>query len=487
MKNIGIIGAGLSSLYAACKLAKAGYSVHVFEKNSMSGGRSQTFSKMGFTFDMGPSWYWMPDLIDKMFSELGENREDYYSLTRLDPSYRVFWKSNAPTDLPANMDDLERLFDSFEMNGAEKLKSFLADAQIKYRVAVDVFLENPGLRLGELVQFNVLKEAIKLDVFKSVEKDVYRRFESEKARSILTFPVLFLGAMPQKIPSLYTMMNHADLSLGTWYPEGGMHAMAAALEKIALQNGVAFHYFSPVERILSDGKKATGVVVNGKTFEFDALISGADYHHTEQELLSKNERKYSESYWDSRKLAPSSLLFYLGINARVEGLEHHNLFFDESLNEHGLEIYKNPQWPKKPLFYACMPSKTDPSVAPDGNENLFLLVPLAPNLEDTMETRDKYLQILLDRIETQTGSRLHDKIIFKKSFCVNDFKSEYNSYKGNAYGLANTLKQTANLKPKIKSKLENMYYCGQLTVPGPGVPPALVSGKIAANLLIKEL
>jgi phytoene desaturase len=487
MKRIGVIGAGLSSLYAACKLGKSGFQVTVFEKNKMVGGRSQTFESEGFVFDMGPSWYWMPELIDRMFEEIGEKREDYYSLHRLDPSYRVFWENVEKTDVPAKLDALKVLFDSFETDGGEKLEKFLKAAAVKYKVAVDEFLENPGLSITELLKVSALAKAVKLDVFKSVEKDVYKRFSSSKARSILTFPVLFLGAMPDKIPSLYTMMNYADLSLGTWYPEGGMSALAKALQKIAEANNVTFQFNANVEKIEDEGGNATAIWSNGERYAFDAIISGADYHHTEQHLLPKKYRKYDSKYWDSRKLAPSSLIFYLGVDRKVDGLKHHNLFFDEDLKTHGKRIYDNPGWPEKPLFYVCAPSKTDKEVAPEGKENLFILVPVAPDLNDEEETRDKYLNIILQRIHEHTGEDIKDAILFKRSFCVSDFKSEYNAYKGNAYGLANTLKQTANLKPKIKSSLNHLYYCGQLTVPGPGVPPALISGKIAANLAMKEL
>lgn len=485
MSNVGIIGAGLSSLYAACYLAKHGYSVTVFEKNSMSGGRSQTFKAEGFTFDMGPSWYWMPQLIDKMFIDLGENREDYFKLKRLDPAYRVFWKDRTFTDIPASKSELLDLFDTLEQNGGATLDKFLSDAKVKYDIATESFLELPGLKLSELMQTKALKAALKLDVFKSVEKDVHSRFKSDKARSILDFPVLFLGALPSHIPSLYTLMNYADLELGTWYPEGGMRDLAIALESIARKEGVQFVFDANVESIEETERKASGIKVNGEIHNFDKIVSGADYHFTEQILLPKKFRRYDEKYWDKRKMAPSSLIFYLGFDKKLDGLDHHNLFFDEDLNRHGAEIYTTPQWPSKPLFYSCVPSKSDTKVAPEGKENVFILMPLATDIEDNEEIREKYLSIILTRMEEHLGESLDDHLIFKRSFCIADFKSEYNSYKGNAYGLANTLNQTANLKPKMKSKLDGLYYCGQLTVPGPGIPPALISGKIAANQIIQ--
>lgn len=487
MKKVGIIGAGLSSLYAACFLAKNGYNVSIFEKNTMAGGRSQYFKTDGYVFDMGPSWYWMPELVDGLFEDLGEKRNDYFELRRLDPAYQVLWNDSTSTEIPANKQELLALFDSFETNGGQKLARFLADAKTKYDIATESFLENPGLKIGEIAKLSVLKNALKLDVFKSVEKDVAKRFTSEKARSILNFPVLFLGEMPGNIPSLYTLMNYADLELGTWYPDGGMHALAAALEKIARKEGVTFHFNTNVDEVIVKEGLAKGIRTGETIHHFDAIVGGADYNHVEQTLLPKEYRRYNEAYWDKRKLAPSSLIYYLGIGKEIPNLVHHNLFFDEDLNAHGKEIYNDPKWPSKPLFYACVPSKTDKEVAPEGHENIFILMPLAPDLEDSEATRERYFNIIMDRMEDRCGTAIRDAITYKRSFCISDFKSEYNSFKGNAYGLANTLAQTANLKPKMQSKLKNVFFCGQLTVPGPGIPPALISGKIAAKRLIQTL
>lgn len=484
-KTVAIIGAGLSSLYAACKLSKEGYKVTVFEKNSSVGGRCRTFEKDGFLFDMGPSWYWMPDLIDELFEELGVRREDFYQTSQLETAYQVYWNDYSSSKIPSDQKALKALFDSFEDNGGKKLEHFLNEAAIKYEVAKPL-LNNPGLKVGELIKWSVVKNAMKLDVFKSVDKAVSKQFQSSKSRSILNFPVLFLGAMPDEIPSLYTLMNYADLKLGTWYPTGGMSDLPKALESFAIKHGAEFHYNASVLCINSRNDKFSSITTDTGEYSFDYLISGADYHFTEQKLLEPKYRRYSESYWDKRKMAPSSLIFYLGINKKIDGLEHHNLFFDEDLTAHGKEIYENPSWPKKPLFYVCAPSKTDSNVAPKGSENLFILIPIATDLQDDEAVREKYLDIVLTRIEQRTNQSFRNQIVVKESFCVSEFKTEYNSFKGNAYGLANTLMQTANLKPKMKAKLKNMYYCGQLTVPGPGIPPALISGKIAANQIIQS-
>lgn len=484
-KRIDVVGAGLSGLYAACYLAKKGHPVSVYEKNEGVGGRSRVFEAEGFKFDMGPSWYWMPELIDKLFEDLGEKREHHFRLKRLHPSYRVFWKHHDPTDIPSEMSELKALFASFEADGDKKLTQFLKDAQKKYEIAVDRFLFQPGLRWRELLSFSALKYGLQLDLFKSVAKDVARRFSSPRARGILNFPVLFLGEMPHRIPSLYTLMNYADLKLGTWYPEGGMGTLAQSLLNIALQNNVQFHFNTTVQSMFCEGGEVKQFDTGEETIDTRQMLFSADYHHVEQELLPKSHRTYSSKYWDSRKLAPSCLIYYLGIDKKVEGLTHHNLFFDEDLTEHGRTIYETPSWPENPLFYVCAPSKTDEEVAPEGQENLFVLIPIAPDLEDNESVRKRYLKTVINRIEKHTHSQLEYHIVYQRSYCVNDFKKDYNAFKGNAYGLANTLMQTANLKPKISSdKLSNLNYCGQLTVPGPGVPPALISGQIAAKHIL---
>ncbi|MFT4602659.1 MAG: phytoene desaturase [Arenicella sp.] len=485
-KTVDIIGAGLSGLYAACYLSKKGYSVNVYEKNESAGGRSRVFEAEGFKFDMGPSWYWMPELIDQMFKDLGENREDYFKLKRLNPAYKVFWDKEEPTDIPADFSELKNLFESFEEEGGNKLEDFLKDAKTKYDIAVDQFLFQPGLKWGEIMSLSVFKNALKLDVFKSVEKDVSKRFTSARAQALLNFPVLFLGEMPNKIPSLYTLMNYADLKLGTWYPEGGMGALAKALQKIAEQNGVQFHFNAPLQSIECENNEVKKFKVGEKTLDASQIIVSADYNYIEQNIIPKEFRTYSQKYWDKRKLAPSCLIYYVGVNKKISGLTHHNLFFDEDLIEHGKTIYDKPDWPEAPLFYVCAPSKTDQDVAPEGSENLFILIPIAPDLNDTQAVKDRYFKIVTDRITMHTGEQFTENIVYKRDYCISDFKEDYNAFKGNAYGLANTLRQTANLKPKIKSKLKNLTYCGQLTVPGPGVPPALISGQIVADYLISN-
>jgi phytoene desaturase len=485
-KSVTIIGSGISSLSSACYLAKAGFDVTIVEKNNTIGGRARKFSEQGFTFDMGPSWYWMPDVFDKFFNDFGYKSQDFYELIRLDPSYRIFWEDEQPTDLPANYEELRTLFEQLEKGSSAKLDKFLEEAKYKYDIGINELVRKPSLKMTEFADFRILKGVFNMHLFSSFSKHIRQYFKHPKILSILEFPVLFLGAMPEDTPALYSLMNYADIKLGTWYPMGGMHKFIEAFEKIALSLGVKIETNAEIKGMEYSNRTVKHLKTNDKEYTSDVFVSGADYAHTDFKLLS-DKANYTKKYWSKRTMAPSSLIFYVGVDKKLEGICHHNLFFDESLQQHGKEIYKTTEWPSAPLFYMCAPSLTDSSVAPAGMENLFFLIPIAPDLEDSEEIREKYFKILLSRLKQKTGNDIENNIVFKKSYCIEDFKKDYHAFKGNAYGLANTLKQTAIFKPKLKNKhLDNFYYTGQLTVPGPGVPPSIISGEVVANEIIKN-
>ena len=481
-----VIGSGISSLSSASFLAKEGHDVTIIEKNNQIGGRARKFSNDGFTFDMGPSWYWMPDVFEDFYNKFNHTTSDFYTLKRLDPSYRVYWKDNTHTDVPADMKALEEWFELNEKGSAIKLRAFLKDAEIKYQVGMQDLVYKPSMSLFEFANKKVLRGLLSMNLFSSFGKFIRSYFSNEKIIGLLEFPVLFLGAMPNETPALYSLMNYADIKLGTWYPEGGMYKFIEAFEKIALENHVKFITGEEVISFDKENRKVKSVVTTKGKYTADVIISGADYQHTDKKLLN-GHANYSQKYWDKRVMAPSCLLFYVGVNKKLKDIQHHNLFFDESLEQHGIEIYKNPKWPSAPLFYVCAPSLTDSSVAPSGSENLFFLIPIAPDLKDDEETREKYFNILLKRFKEKTGNNITQNIVYKKSFCIEDFKNDYNAFKGNAYGLANTLRQTAILKPSLRNKnLDNFYYTGQLTVPGPGVPPSIISGEVVAKYVLKN-
>jgi phytoene desaturase len=481
-KKVAVIGSGFSSLASACFLAQDRFDVTVYEKNPTIGGRARVFEENGFTFDMGPSWYWMPDVFEDFFSKFNKKVSDYYNLIRLDPSYKVIFSKDDYIDLPADLNSLKNEFNKLESGSGDRLEEFLKQAKYKYQVGINDLVYKPSLSIKEFASPSLAYDMTRMDIFKSFASHARKFFSNEKILKIIEFPVLFLGATPENTPALYSLMNYADISLGTWYPMGGMFKVIEGMSNLAKELGVKFELDTEVLKINIENNIANKLITNKGEYLFDILVGGADYNHIEQKLIEPKYRNYSEKYWDERTMSPSSLIFYLGVNKQINNLNHHNLFFDTPFSVHAKEIYDNPVWPSNPLFYVSAPSKTDNSVAPEGMENLFILIPVAPDLNDNDEIREKYYDMVMKRLEEFTGENIRDHIIYKRSYAHKDFKSDYHAYKGNAYGLANTLMQTAILKPSLKNKhVENIFYTGQLTVPGPGVPPSLISGQVVAN------
>ena len=483
-KNIAIIGSGFSSLAASSYLAKEGHTVTIFEKNATIGGRARQLSTNGFTFDMGPTWYWMPDVFERFFGDFGKKPSDYYELLKLNPAYKVFFGVNDFITIEDTLEKIKTAFEKEEKGSSQKLQEFINEALDNYNIAIKDLVYRPGLSPFELITPVTMRKIGQF--FSTISKQVRKEFTNSKLISILEFPVLFLGAKPSKTPAFYSFMNYADFGLGTFHPKNGMYSVVQGMAQLAKELGVHIKTLQNVEKIKVKHGAAEALVVNGQEMKFDIILSGADYHHTET-LLDEKYRQYYETYWDKKVFAPSSLLFYVGFSKKLENVAHHTLFFDVPFDIHAQAIYDNPQWPEDPLFYASFPSKTDANAAPDGQEAGIFLIPLAPGLDDIEEVREEYFEKIMGRFEHITNQEVKKYVIFKKSFCIKDFIEDYNSYKGNAYGLANTLLQTAFLRPSLKSKkVKGLYFTGQLTVPGPGVPPSLISGKIVSSLIKKE-
>lgn len=483
-----VIGSGYAGLSSSTFLAQAGWDVHVLEKHDQPGGRSRFFSEQGFSFDMGPSWYWMPDVFERYFNSFGKHASDYYTLKRLSPSYRIYWDDGF-MDVPSDYEALKNLFNELEPGAGEKLDQFMEEAAYKYKVGVNKLVYKPSLSWTEFIDIDLMKGIFRLDVFNNIKSHIAKFFTHPKIRQLMEFPVLFLGALPEHTPALYSLMNYADIKLGTWYPEGGMHQVVQGMYRLAKENGVTFHFNTNVNSIKVVGSTATQITAeDGKIFEADVVVGAADYHFIETSLLEKSAQSYSKKYWDSRLMAPGSLIYYLGVNKKVDGILHHTLFFDVPFDQHGKDIYTDPKWPSTPLFYLSSTSITDPSHAPEGCDNLFFLIPIAAGLDgDDEALREKYLEMICVRFKEKTGYDIREHLVYKRTYCTKEFIQDYNAFKGNAYGLANTLLQTAILRPSCKSKkVNNLYYTGQLTVPGPGVPPSLISGEVVAKLIEKE-
>ncbi len=481
--RIVIIGAGISGMSAACHLSRMGFEVTVFEKNEQPGGRIDFFESSGFAFDMGPSWYWMPNVFERFYETFGYKTSDFYQLIPLDPGFEIVFEENKSFPVWKNLEQLYEEFEKTEPGSAEKFEQYLKKSKKIYEVAMGDMVYKPYLSLLDFIDPQAFNPVLIKSVFTTVSKEVRKLFKHPHLRQLLEFPVIFLGSTADKIPALYHLMNYAAFVEGTWYPEGGMYQIAKAFETIAKDLGVQFFYNTPVKKLVLEGNLVKGVHIDNDYIQADAVLSSADYVFTEK-LLPKSYRNYDESYWEKRTFAPSALLFYLGIDKPLPKLRHHTLFFDADFESHIAKVYNTHQWPENPLFYVSATSKTDKSVAPPDKENLVILVPISVEIEENEENIDAIYHNIISRLEKFSGESIAPHVVFKKHVAKKHFINRYNSFKGNAYGLANTLMQTAIFKPKMKNhKIKNLFYTGQLTVPGPGVPPCIISGEIAAGLI----
>lgn len=489
-KHFTVIGAGAAGLAAAATLAQKGHRVTVLEKNSTVGGRGRVFQERGYTFDMGPSWYWMPDVFEGFFSRFGRSSSDFYELVRLDPAFRIIFGPSDILDVPGTEDGLLSMLERIEPGSGVRARRFFDEGRLKYEIGVRSLAFKPARSITEFIDRKLITNLHKLHLLKRFDRYVRSFFTDPRLIQLMEFPILFLGTLPSTTPAMYSFMNYGGFIGGTWYPKKGMHEIAIALKSVAQAQGATINTGAEVQGLVtSNGSKGIvkELLVGDERIATDGVVAAADYSHVDSKLLPQQHRRYSERYWRSRVLAPSSLIIYLGINRRVPNLLHHNLFFDADFSKHAAQLTTKPTWPDDPLFYVSCPSKTDSTVAPEGCENLFVLVPIASWLDDSDEQRATIRAKVLARLEAHTGISLTGCIEYERMYCSRDFVADYHALGGNAYGLANTLLQTAIGKPEMVSrKLSNLVYAGQLTVPGPGLPPSLISGQVAADMLHKR-
>jgi phytoene desaturase len=488
MEKAIIIGGGLGGLATGALLAKAGYSVELFEKNERLGGRANLLERDGFTFDMGPSWYLMPEIFEQFFGLLDERIKDHLTLKRLSPSYRIYFKDTEleAIDIYGDLKKDLATIENLEAGAGEKLKLYLDRARYQYQIATGRFIYKNYSTIFDFLTYEVMTEGSKLSVFKSMHKYVSGYFKTEEVQKIMEYTLVFLGSSPYNTPALYNIMSHIDFHQGVFYPMGGIYELVKALARIGEKYGVKYHTNSPVKTVLTERGKAIGVELeSGERHEANIVISNAGIYHTESALLPVESRTYSDAKLEKMTLAPSALLMYMGFDRKLDGLEHHTLVFAKDWQEGFRQIFDDPQWPTDPSFYVCTPSKTDASVAPEGKENVFILVPIASGLEYSESFLEEYSEKILLTLEKEIGeSNLKKDLLFMEKFCVKDFISSYNAHKGTALGLAHTLFQTAIFRPDNRSKkLKGLYYVGGDTNPGIGMPMCLVS----AQLLYKRL
>lgn len=478
--NIAVIGAGFGGLSVAALLAKDGHTVKVFEQLDQPGGKAILYKTKGFTFDMGPSWYLMPEVFERFFGEFGKKSADYYRLEKLDPQYRVYYPDGERADITPRIKETKAYFESVEPGAGAALTEYLKAAKAKYYIALDHFLYRNLDGMGDVLTKELIIAGLKLNVWQSMEAYVSRYFKSEKLKQILMYNLVFLGGSPKITPALYSLMAHVDFGIGVYYPIGGFHAVARAMEEVGRQAGVSYDYNSRVGKILTNGNRVESVVVNDRQFHFDAVVSGADYAHTERLIDDPYKVEYGTKFWQQRTMAPSAFILYLGVKGTLHTLTHHTLIFGQDWKGHFGAIFDRPSWPHEPSLYICNPNNTEPKTAPLGHENLFVLVPIATTLNDNEEKRQAYADYIVGYIEKRMGIEIQSRLVVNKIFSMKEYRDIYHSLIGSAFGLAHTLWQTAFLRPKnYSSKLANLFFSGQMTQPGIGVPISIISGELA--------
>lgn len=476
-----IVGAGFGGLSAAAFLAREGYDVTVLEKNDQPGGRANVYQEKDYYFDMGPSWYLMPDVYKNFYAEFGKKPEDYFKLEKLDPSYRIFYYDQKVIDLHPQMEKNYATFETFEAGGGLKLKKYLESSRELYEFSIEEMLYKDYNSILDLLNGRLLLKGYKLRLWENLQHYVEKQFKSDEARKILEYAIGFLGGAPDKTPSFYHLVSHADLTMGVYYPQGGMRRVVESVYQLAQSYGAKFVFNQTVENLEVEDNIIKSVHTSNTVYNPDLVIMNADYHHSEIELLPVKNQSYNERYWESRTLSPSAMVIYLGIDKRIDKLAHHNLFLNKDWEE-GFDKVFDPEkaaWPEYPSYYVNVPSSTDKSAAPAGSDTLYILVPLAHTLEDTPQLREEFFNRIIDDLESKIGYNIRENIVVKKIFALKDFKNRYNAYKGTAFGLTHTLKQTALWRPAHHSKkVKNLYYTGQYTHPGIGVPMTMVSSQI---------
>jgi len=490
-KRVVVIGAGFGGISAAAYLAQAGYDVTVYEKNDWVGGRARVLSRDGFRMDMGPSWYWMPEEHDRWFTDLGARREDYYAIHRVDPSYKVYYGDSEPNDprnevtVPADFGRAKAVFESYERGAGAKLEQFVDQARAKYEFAMSGFIYRNFYSPLDMLNGTFLRNIHRLNLLTSYRKLIERYFTHPYLKKILEFPVVFLGSYAAKTPAVYTLMNYIDFGLGTWYPDGGFARVVESMKQVAESKGARFVFNTEVTAVRGRDGVATSLFIRSECDEdevqADAVVANADYVHVENELLQPGDRSLSLAKWKNKTFAPAVLNYYVGFNRKLPFFAHHTFFFDTDWNDHFDAVYGKRRWPADPLFYLHIPSMTDPGCAPEGHEAMFILVPCALGLDDPDELREHYFQDVMDRMERLTGESIRDSIVFRETMSIREFREDYNAHEGTAFGLGQTLFQTAYFRPMNRSrKLSNLYYAGHYTVPGTGTTMSMISGKLAA-------
>lgn len=485
-----IIGGGIGGLAAANLLAKAGYDVHVYEQHSQLGGRAGEKVIKGFRFDTGPSWYLMPDVFKQYFNLFNRNVAKELSLLRLKPAYKVFYESRQPITVTSYLTNDAKTFEAIEPGAGKALERYVAASEEAYQMAIKHFLYTNFDRKHELLHADIMKRSVQLArlLFTPIHTHVQKFVRTKALQQILEYPMVFLGSSPFTAPAMYSLMSALDFKEGVYFPKKGMYTIVELLVSIGKEQGVQYHTGEEVRQIQTKQGIATGVTLkSGEQVSADIVISNADLHHTETRLLEAENRSYPNTYWSKKEAGISGLLIYLGVKGALPQLEHHNLFFVDNWKENFTAIYEDKKLPSSASLYVSRTSATDPTTAPKGHENLFVLVPLPTGFSidraELTKLTDHFINEIAQHMEVPD---LADRIVYRESFGPDQFKEKFHAWQGTALGVSHLLTQSAFWRTSNKSKkVKNLYYVGANTTPGIGVPMCIISAELVFKRIAK--
>lgn len=490
-QRVAIIGAGIGGLATANLLADAGYQVDVYEKATGPGGRAGRLEKDGFSFDTGPSWYLMPSVFSHYYDLLGKNVDNELDLVRLSPAYQVFFERQPSVVITSDLTADAATFEGIETGAGESLKTYVRRAQTIYDLSLKHFLYSNFVSIGDFLKKDVISNGLTMLrlALTPIDRYVSQFVHDKRLKQILEYQMVFLGTSPFKAPAIYSLMSALDFNEGVYYPRGGIYEIITSLVSIGKANGVNYHFNAEVTEITVSNGKATGLTLQDHDeIVADIIISDADLHFTETQLLPKEHQSYPDSYWKSKEASPSALLLYLGIEGTIPEFQHHNLLFVDDWKTNFADIYDNKKAPEKASIYICKPSETDASVAPKGQENIFVLVPLPADVAMDEETISLLRNRYIKQIETMTGVKLNDRIISETRFGPDDFKTQYYSWQSSMLGQSHKLRQSAFFRtPNTSKKLDNLYYVGANTMPGIGLPMCLIGAELVYKRLAGDI
>lgn len=487
-----IIGAGYGGMALANILGRAGYRVDVYEKNLAPGGRISTVEKEGFLFDLGPSWYLMPEIFEQYYQLFEESANDSLKLLRFQPGYKVFFEKHPSLVIKGDVQADKNTFENIEKGAGKKLEKYVAKSSLAYNISTKYFLYNNHFRIRDLLRFSIIKNAPRLIrlTMNNLDNYVKKYFHDLRLKQLLEYHMVFLGSSPFQAPAIYTLMSHLDYKTGVFYPKNGMLSLVSDMQRIGQQFDIEYHYGRPVDRIIVKDGAASGVqLVDGKDIYADIVISNADLEFTESQLLSEESQSFPASYWEKRQPGPGAVLISLGIKGKLHNLLHHNLYFVENWRENFRDIYENKQIPDSASIYVCNPSKTDSSLAPENHENIFILMPIPADVEVSDIELDKITKKCIKILADITNvTNLSERIAVKHVFGPKDFKEKFNAWQFNAFGgESHVLSQSIRFRTPNKShKVKNLYYVGAGTVPGIGLPMCLIGAQLTYKQIISS-